>query len=108
MSAADSNPGERVTRGIGLLPPVLPAWWADGPQAIDLGTIDFLDLERGTLAQLFGGHEKGCRLLHIPKELAPEFGFAALNADDNVQLKRIVRVIVNSFRAEAASPNPPR
>ena len=108
MRPSDLEPGDRVTRGIAQLAPAAPAWWAAGPQGIDLTAIDFLDLDRGTLAQVFGSHEEGLRVLHIPGDLAPEFGFAALGDADNILLKRVVRLIVDSFRAEAAMPSPPR
>ena len=108
MHPAEGNPGERITRGITRLASACPRWWAEGPAAVDLDTIDFLDLKRGILAQVCGSHEEGLGLLAIPAEQAAEFGFAARDDAGNEALQRIWRVITGSFRAEAAMPNPPR
>ena len=106
MHPAEDNPGERITRGVTRLASACPLWCAEGPGAIDLDTIDLLDLRRGILAQVCGSHEAGLGLLAIPADQAPGYGFAARDDADNTALLRIWKVIIGSFRAEAVTPNP--
>ena len=109
MYVADEGAGDRVTRGIDLLAPGCPNWWVPGPHAIDVGTLDFLDLERGILGQVYGSHSKGLHMLHVPPAMAQTFGFAAWDDADNEELKAPWKVRIGSFRDGIhATPYPSR
>lgn len=94
--------GERVARGLQRLAPVWPHWWAaGGHRPIDPDAIDLADPEHaGILALVHGSHREGLRLLAIPPQLAPEFGFAAWNAADAGALNSAWRLTVITSRAE--------
>ncbi len=100
--------GERVARGIGSLAPAYPRWWAaDGQHPIDPHAIDLTDPEHaGILAAVCGSHLEGLRLLQIPPELAPEFGFAARSPADADALKQAWLHTVILARAEHGSRPP--
>lgn len=99
--------GERVMHGISVLAPACPRWFAaENHRPIDPYAIDLTDPARGILAAVYGSHEEGLRLLHIPPQLAPEFGFEALDDADNAALKRAWLVCVISSRAEEQSRPP--
>ena len=101
------TPGERVARGLTVLTPACPLWWAPGPHAIDPDAIDFTSPGRGILALVYGSHAEGLRLLAVAPELAAEFGFAARDAADAVALAAAWRASLDYSRTENLS-RPPR
>jgi len=100
--------GERIARGLGVLAPACPRWWtAEGHRPIDPDAIDLADPEHaGILAAIYGSHEKGLRVLHVPPDLAPEFGFAALDARDAAELNPGWRLTIITSRGEHHSRPP--
>ena len=105
---ATQEPGHRVANGVGRLAPACPRWWsADVERPIDPFAIDLTDPEdAGILARVYGSHSEGLKLLHIPPELAPEFGFAALGPADADALAHAWLLTIIASRAEHGSRPP--
>lgn len=90
----------RVNCTLELLAEACPLWWSDaGHRPIDPAAINF-NVPGGDILTLIYGDQDALGLLHIPPELAPEWGVAAVDKADGDELSGTWQIILNSCRAE--------
>lgn len=102
-----AKPGERVAEGLRVLSPVVPPWWCmGGENEIDPDTLDMADPLRSLLGQRFGSLQAGLTRLGLTEDDAIACGFAPVDAEDAIQLRRLWLINLISSRVESRAALP--